>query len=101
MCPARFGARPEEARERSQRIDVFRPALLTLTRGEKVPAIIRNISETGARIEFFQYQALSDVVLLSEPTASMRVFAEVVWDKDGAGGLQFIRHPNDGSARKK
>lgn len=76
---------------RATRIDVFRPALLTLMNGEKVPAIIKNISDTGARIEFIKDSALTYVVKLSEPTTQTCVYAELVWDSDGVGGLQFLR----------
>lgn len=89
--------KPPEAYEdaprdvRAQRDAVFKPAIAVTAFGEKVPVVIKNISETGARVEFFQNRPLKERLLLSESSLALRCWAEVVWEGDNAVGLRFTR----------
>lgn len=76
---------------RAQRDPVFKPAIAVTAFGEKVPVVIKNISETGARVEFFQRQPLRERLLLSESSLALRCWAEVVWEGENAVGLRFTR----------
>lgn len=76
---------------RAQRDMVFKPAIAVTAYGEKVPVVIKNISETGARVEFFQNRPLKERLLLSESSLALRRWAEVVWEGDNAVGLRFTR----------
>jgi len=51
---------------------------------------VKNISDTGARIEYMREVPLGDHVLLSEPTLRIKTWAEVMWETRGAAGLRFV-----------
>ncbi|MEZ6031307.1 MAG: hypothetical protein R3C46_16395 [Hyphomonadaceae bacterium] len=76
--------------KRAERKPTFKSATLTMISGERVDVVVKNISETGARIEFVRDVTLSDRVLLSEPTMRIRTWAYVIWQTRGAAGLQFV-----------
>jgi hypothetical protein len=76
---------------REERHNVYKQATATLAHGEKLDCVIKNISKSGARIEYFRRVQLSDTITISEPTMKLRVFADVVWQREGAAGLRFIR----------
>lgn len=77
------------SRERSRRNAVFKPATVQLGFGEQVPVVIKNISATGARVEFFANRPLRERLLLSESSLALSQWADVVWEEDGAVGLRF------------
>jgi hypothetical protein len=77
--------------KRADRQPTFKQGTITTRGGERVPVVVKNVSSTGARIEFFRDVQLGDHVLLSEPTLQIRCWAEVVWQGRGAAGLQFVR----------
>jgi hypothetical protein len=75
--------------KRPEREPTYKPGFLTMSRGEKLQVIVKNIDEGGARIEFYQHTALPDEVLLTAgPKTKAR--ARVVWQNDNAAGLKFI-----------
>jgi hypothetical protein len=76
--------------ERDPREPVRRAATLTLMDGDEVPAVMTNVSETGAQAGFDPRKELSCVVRVSGPAVAAEVFAEVVWQGEGVGGLQFL-----------
>ncbi len=76
---------------RAQRDKVFKPAIALTAYGEKVPVVIKNSSETGARVEFFANRPLKERLLLSESSLALRCWAEVVWEGENAAGLRFTR----------
>lgn len=76
--------------KRAEREPTFKSATLTMLSGERVDVIVKNISETGARIEFVRDVSLTDRVLLSEPTMRIKIWAYVIWQTRGAAGLQFV-----------
>jgi DNA-directed RNA polymerase subunit E'/Rpb7 len=77
--------------KRSERKPTFKAATLTFITGERVDVVMKNVSDTGARIEFMRDMALPDRVLVSEPTLRLKVWAYVIWQTRGAAGLQFVR----------
>lgn len=76
--------------KRSERQTTFKQATVQLQGGERVDVVVKNLSATGARIEFFRKVMLTEMVLLSEPTLRLKVRAHVVWQADGAAGLHFV-----------
>lgn len=76
--------------KRSERRPTFKIATLTMISGERVDVVVKNVSSTGARIEFLRDVTLTDRVMLSEPTMRIRTWAYVIWQTRGAAGLQFV-----------
>lgn len=75
---------------RPKRQPTFKQATIQLRSGERLDVVVKNVSDTGARIEFFRKVTLTDSVLLTEPTLQLRTWAYVMWQTDGAAGLQFV-----------
>jgi hypothetical protein len=75
---------------RAKRQATFKQATLMLSGGERVDVVVKNISATGAKVQFFKHVTLSQKVMMSEPTLRIRRWAEVVWQKDGEAGLHFV-----------
>jgi hypothetical protein len=86
-APTDYGGASRDGR--AARTTVFKQAMLMLPHGEKVPVVIKNMSSTGLRVEFFQNRQLGDRVLITEPSVPLRFWADVVWETDGAGGLRL------------
>lgn len=76
--------------KRSERKPTFKAATLTFITGERVDVVVKNVSDTGARVEFMRDISLPDRVLLSEPTLRLKIWAYVIWQTRGAAGLQFV-----------
>ncbi|MBI1359268.1 MAG: hypothetical protein GC155_03185 [Alphaproteobacteria bacterium] len=74
---------------RSPRQLTFKQATITLTGGERMDVVVKNVSDTGLRIEFFKKVTLTEQVLVAEPTLRIRRWARVMWQTEGAAGLQF------------
>lgn len=68
----------------------FKQATMILAGGEKVDVVVKNVSDTGVRVEFFRRIILSDKVIISEPTLRIRKWARVMWQTEGAAGLHFL-----------
>ena len=77
--------KPREPREAH-----FRDGTLTLDDGERLRVVIKDLSASGARVEFVVHRQLPAVVTLSEPTRKLRRQAHVVWQRDGVAGLWFV-----------
>lgn len=77
--------------KRSERKPTFKAATLTFITGERTEVIVKNVSETGARIEFMRDMELPDRVMLTEPTLRLKIWAYVIWQTRGAAGLQFVK----------
>ena len=77
--------------KRSERKPTFKSASLAFITGERVDVVVKNVSETGARVEFMRDMQLPDRVMLSEPTLRLKTWAYVVWQTRGAAGLQFVK----------
>jgi hypothetical protein len=80
--------------QRSQRMAVYKQGLAILAHGEKLPVVIRNLSTTGCRIEYFQNIRLEGRILVTEPSIPLRQFADVVWQGEGASGVEFVVDEN-------
>lgn len=76
--------------ERAVRQAVFRQGALVLAGGEKLSVALKNISATGARVEYFTRRELPEAVILVEPTLRIKSRARVVWQRDGVAGLAFV-----------
>lgn len=77
--------------KRSERKPTFKAATLAFITGERVDVVVKNVSDTGARVEFMRDIQLPDRVLLSEPTLRLKTWAYVIWQTRGAAGLQFVK----------
>jgi hypothetical protein len=82
---------PRKTTERAERRQVFREGYVILPSGQKLRVAIKNLSSTGARIEFLGQSELTDEVLLLAPMLELRQRARVVWQLNGAAGLHFIQ----------
>jgi hypothetical protein len=80
----------QQTNKRAERSLTFKQGTLTTRGGERVPVVVKNVSSTGVRVEFFRDVQLGDHVLLSEPTLQIRTWAEVMWQARGAAGLRFV-----------
>ena len=78
------------ATERTPRQPVYKNGALLLEGGHKLKVVIKNLSDTGAYVEFFVKTDLPHHVILSEPTLPLKRWARVVWQRDGAAGLVFM-----------
>lgn len=83
------GERPL-AKNRKPRVAQFKNGSLIFPDGARIVVVIKDLSETGARIEFFSHTVLPQQALLVEPMLKLRREARVVWQIGGAAGLQFI-----------
>ena len=76
--------------KRDPRTPTYKHATIQLRGGERLEVVVKNVSASGARIEYFRNVPLSDVVYLMEPTLKIRTWADVVWEKSGVAGIRFI-----------
>ena len=78
------------ATERVSRQPVYKNGALLLENDHRLKVVIKNLSVTGAYVEFFIKTDLPDHVILTEPTLPLKRRARVVWQRDGAAGLLFV-----------
>lgn len=76
--------------QRAERERVFRQATLVFPDGHRMAVVVKDVSTTGARIEFFQHIRLPEEVMFLEATLKLRKRARVVWQEDGTVGLAFL-----------
>ena len=88
-APPKSAFTPKIRVPRADRQAVYRQGTLVLADGEKFSVAIKNLSESGARVEYFIRRELPELVLLIEPTLRIKRRARVVWQRDGAAGLVF------------
>lgn len=81
---------PPREQARNPREPLFRNATLQIDERERLAVVIKNISATGARVEYFTKLELPPVVVLLESTMKLRQRARVIWQRDGVAGLEFI-----------
>jgi hypothetical protein len=82
---------PQREQARNPREPLFRNATLLIDEKERLAVVIKNLSATGARIEYFTKLELPPVVMLVETTMKIRRRARVIWQRDGVAGLEFVR----------
>lgn len=85
-----YKGEPKKEDARPARQPTFKQGTIQLRSGERLDVVVKNVSDTGARIEFFRKITLTDSVLLTEPTLRLRTWAYVMWQTEGAAGLQFV-----------
>jgi hypothetical protein len=78
------------ADKRDPRQSLFRNGVLTFDDGERMSVVIKDLSDSGARVEFFVNRPLPELMTLSEPMLKLRRRVRVVWQRDGAAGLAFV-----------
>jgi hypothetical protein len=76
---------------RPSRSATFKQAMVRTPGGDEVPVVIKNMSSSGLRVEYFQSCTLGDRVLIVEPSLPLHAWAQVVWQAEGASGLQLER----------
>ena len=76
--------------EPAPRATSYRPAVVTLEYGAKIPVVIKDISLTGVRIEYVQRRKFTERVRITETGRGLCRWAEVVWQRDSASGLRFL-----------
>jgi hypothetical protein len=79
--------------QRASRQAVFRQAIATLDSGEILQVVIRNLSSTGCRIEFFSHTPLRGTILIDEASLPLRFRGEVLWQAEGSAGLRIVENP--------
>lgn len=83
-------ARPSDQKfgKRPIRADAWRPGTISFQTGERMDVVVKNISDTGARIEFVRSTYLPDRVKLT--AQGMSRWAYVTWQTWGVAGLAFV-----------
>lgn len=74
--------------KRASRADAWRPGTISFQTGERIDVVVKNISDTGARIKFVRSTYLPDRVRLTAQGTSR--WAYVTWQTWGVAGLQFV-----------
>lgn len=75
---------------REPRAASFKPGKLTFQGGERVAVVVKNVSRSGARVEFVRTDRLPERVMLTEPLQGLNTWAYVTWQTLGAAGLKFV-----------
>jgi len=75
---------------RATRETVYKQGRVTTLHGEKVPVVIKSLSETGCRVEYFRNAPLQGRVHVSEPSVPLSFWADVVWQGEGCSGLRVV-----------
>lgn len=78
-----------DAASRAARTPTFKTATLTFIGGHRLDVVLKDVSATGARVEYVQHTQLPDRVLLTEPTLRLKRWAYVAWQEPGRAGLEF------------
>ncbi|PZO46146.1 MAG: hypothetical protein DCF16_19325 [Alphaproteobacteria bacterium] len=81
---------PPRSQDRAARQAVFRNATLTLDSGERMTVAVKDVSATGARVEFFRHVPLPQNFMLSEPMMKLKRRVRVVWQREGVAGVEFV-----------
>lgn len=77
-------------KDRAPREPMFRTGTLVTSGGGRQSVAVKNVSATGALIEFHTRAELPLYVVLIEPMMRLNKRARVVWQIEGAAGLQFM-----------
>lgn len=91
--PVEGGALAKSVRKKSRSSDrktTYRFGRVLNGSREEHPCILRNVSDTGARVVFEGEASLSDEVILRIELTGERKKARVVWQKDREAGLSFV-----------
>lgn len=86
FAPERVAAQPFG--KRAIRAVAWRPGTISFQTGERMDVVVKNISDTGAKVEFVRSTYLPDRVKLTAQGQSR--WAYVTWQTWGVAGLQFV-----------
>lgn len=89
-APAESAPETFVERRAEERHAVFHDAVLVVEGHFQVRAVITNLSSRGARIDYSTRMDLPFRVRLNAPTLKLTCWARVVWQNDGAAGLEFL-----------
>jgi hypothetical protein len=89
-APAEIASSALTERREEDRRAVFQGAILTLEDYDKIRAIITDLGERGARVQYAMRRDLPFRVRINAPGLKLKCWARVVWQKDGAAGLEFL-----------
>lgn len=78
------------SKDRAPRQATFRDATIALDNGERMTVAVKDVSANGARVEFFRHVSLPQSFILSAPGMKLKRRARVVWQRDGAAGVEFV-----------
>jgi hypothetical protein len=92
QAPTYVPPKPEDTRfgKRATREMSWKPGTLIFQSGERMDIVVKNISETGARIEYVRGTHLPERVRLIEPIQDINHWAYVTWQTWGVAGLRFV-----------
>lgn len=76
-------------RRAEKRRPVFQEAVLVLSDFERMRVVITNLSSRGARIDYTSRADLPFRLKLIAPALKLHCWARVVWQDEGAAGLEF------------
>jgi|GEM_PF-1414323 len=76
-------------RKRAERHPQYKQGVIVIDGYEKMKVIIKDISVTGARIDYFVRRELPQFVVLQEATLRLNHRARVVWQDGSSAGLTF------------
>lgn len=51
---------------------------------------VKDVSASGARVEFFRHVPLPQSFMLSEPMMKLKCRVRVVWQREGVAGVEFV-----------
>jgi hypothetical protein len=88
--PAPSVAKSVRKQDRAPRQSLFRTATLITSAGARQNVALKDVSATGARIEYHTRGTLPEIVVLIEPMLKLHKRARVVWQDEGIAGLEFL-----------
>jgi len=83
-------AKSVRKQDRAPRQSLFRTATLITSGGGRQNVALKDVSETGARVEFHTRGTLPEIVIIIEPMLKIHKRARVVWQEEGVAGLEFL-----------
>lgn len=76
-------------KRQSERKEAFKQGLFLSASGERVQIVLKNISDTGARVDFFSGTAIFGQGELIVPSLGIKRSVRVVWKDQNSAGLRF------------
>ena len=83
-------AKPNRNRRQEERKDAFKQGLLVSETGERIDVVLKNMTPSGARVDFFRGATTLDRHAdLYIPTLGLKRKVLVVWKDQNSAGLKF------------
>lgn len=89
-APAASVAKSVRKQDRAERQSLFRTATMITSGGARQNVAMKDVSATGARIEFHTRATLPAQIIIIEPMMKLHKRARVVWQDEGIAGIEFI-----------